>query len=45
MAAFTFVFGKVAKLPSEGVAPYPLMVFVAMLPWQFFSTAIAWLVV
>ena len=41
MAAFTFVFGKVAKLPSEGVAPYPLMVFVAMLPWQFFSTAIA----
>lgn len=44
MAAFTFVFGKVAKLPSEGVAPYPLMVFVAMLPWQFFSTAIAWLV-
>ena len=41
MAAFTFVFGKVAKLPSEGVAPYPLMVFVAMLPWQFFATAIA----
>jgi len=41
MAAFTFVFGKVAKLPSEGVAPYPLMVFVAMLPWQLFATAIA----
>lgn len=41
MAAFTFVFSKVAKLPSEGVAPYPLMVFVAMLPWQMFSTAIA----
>ena len=32
MAAFTFVFAKVAKLPSEGQAPYPLMVFVAMLP-------------
>ena len=40
MAAFTFVFAKVAKLPSEGVAPYPLMVFVAMLPWQMFATAI-----
>ncbi|OXS29341.1 MAG: phosphate ABC transporter permease [Desulfovibrio sp. MES5] len=41
MAAFTFVFAKVAKLPSEGVAPYPLMVFAAMLPWQLFATAIA----
>ena len=41
MAAFTFVFSKVAKLPSEGVAPYPLMVFVAMLPWQMFATAIS----
>ena len=41
MAAFTFVFGKVAKLPSEGVAPYQLMVFVAMLPWQLFASAIA----
>lgn len=40
MAAFTFVFAKVAKLPSEGVAPYPLMVFAAMLPWQLFATAI-----
>lgn len=40
MAAFTFVFAKVAKLPSEGQAPYPLMVFVAMLPWQLFTTAI-----
>ena len=40
MLAFTFVFGKVAKLPSEGAAPYALMVFVAMLPWQLFATAI-----
>lgn len=40
MVAFTFVFAKVAKLPSEGEAPYPLMVFVAMLPWQMFATAI-----
>lgn len=41
MLAFTFVFGKVANLPSEGEAPYALMVFVAMLPWQLFSSALA----
>lgn len=38
MLVFTFVFGKLAKLPSDGV-PYPIMVFVALLPWQFFSNA------
>lgn len=38
MVVFTLVFGKLAKLPSEGV-PYPLLVFTAMLPWQFFSNA------
>lgn len=41
MLAFTFVFGKVANLPSEGTAPYALMVFAAMLPWQLFSTALS----
>jgi lipopolysaccharide transport system permease protein len=40
MVVFTIVFGKIAKLPSEGQAPYPLMVYAAMLPWQFFATAI-----
>ena len=39
MVVFTVVFGKIAKLPSEGV-PYPLLVFAAMLPWQFFATAL-----
>jgi len=39
MVVFTIVFGKIAKLPSEGV-PYPLLVFAAMLPWQFFATAL-----
>jgi lipopolysaccharide transport system permease protein len=39
MAIFTVVFGKLAKLPSGGV-PYPILVFAAMLPWQFFSTAV-----
>jgi lipopolysaccharide transport system permease protein len=35
---FTLVFGQLAKLPSEGV-PYPILVFAALLPWQFFSGA------
>ena len=38
MVVFTIVFGKLAKLPSDGV-PYPILVFTAMLPWQFFSNA------
>ena len=40
MIVFTIVFGKIAKLPSEGV-PYPILVFTAMLPWQFFSNTIS----
>ena len=40
MVVFTVVFGNLAKLPSEGV-PYPILVFAALLPWQFFSTALA----
>jgi lipopolysaccharide transport system permease protein len=40
MVVFTVVFGNLAKLPSEG-AHYPLLVFSAMLPWQFFSSALA----
>lgn len=39
MIVFTVVFGKIAKLPSDGI-PYPLLVFSAMLPWQFFSSAL-----
>lgn len=38
MVIFVIVFGKIAKLPSEGV-PYPIFVFAAMLPWTFFATA------
>ena len=41
MVVFTIIFGKVAKLPSEGTAPYALLVFAGMLPWTFFSTALA----
>jgi lipopolysaccharide transport system permease protein len=41
MVVFTVVFGKLANLPSDGDAPYALMVFAGMLPWTFFSTALA----
>jgi lipopolysaccharide transport system permease protein len=41
MVVFTFVFGNLAKLPPEGTAPYPIMVFAALLPWQFFSGALS----
>lgn len=40
MVVFTVVFGKLAKLPSDGV-PYPILVFAAMLPWQFFANALS----
>jgi lipopolysaccharide transport system permease protein len=41
MVIFTIVFNKVAKLPAPGAVPYALLVFAAMLPWQFFSTALS----
>jgi lipopolysaccharide transport system permease protein len=41
MVVFTVIFGRLAKLPSDGSAPYALMVFAGMLPWSFFSTALA----
>jgi lipopolysaccharide transport system permease protein len=40
MVVFTIVFGNLAKLPSEGV-PYPILVFAAMLPWQFFANSLS----
>ncbi len=40
MLVFTVVFGKLAKLPSNGV-PYPIMVYAAMLPWQFFANSLS----
>ena len=40
IVVFSFIFGTLAKLPSEGV-PYPIIVFAGVLPWQFFSNAIS----
>ena len=37
---FTVVFGRLARLPSEASAPYPIMVFAGMLPWFLFSTIV-----
>ncbi|MCX8042738.1 MAG: ABC transporter permease [Desulfobacterota bacterium] len=41
MVVFTVLFGKLAKLPSEGSAPYALMVFAGILPWSLFSTSLS----
>ncbi len=41
MLVFTIIFGRIAKLPSDGTAPYPLMVFAGMLPRTFFSTGLS----
>lgn len=40
MLVFTFVFGKLAGMPVDGVAPYAIMVYAGLLPWQFFSNAL-----
>jgi lipopolysaccharide transport system permease protein len=40
MIVFTIVFGKLAKL-DDGSVPYPILVFAAMLPWQFFANALS----
>ncbi|MBS4033323.1 MAG: ABC transporter permease [Ignavibacterium sp.] len=40
MVVFTVIFGKLAKMPSEGV-PYPILVFAAVLPWQFFANSLS----
>jgi lipopolysaccharide transport system permease protein len=41
MVVFTIVFGQIAQLPSEGSAPYALMVFAGLLPWTFFATGLS----
>lgn len=39
MIVFTVIFGRVAKMPTEGEVPYPILVFSALLPWQYFSNS------
>jgi len=41
MLVLTIIFGRIARLPSDGTAPYPLMVLAGILPWTFFSTGLS----
>jgi len=41
MVVFTVLFGRIAKLPNETSAPYPILVFAGMLPWFLFSTILS----
>lgn len=41
MLVFTFVFQRVAGLRAGGEAPYAVLVYAALLPWQFFATALS----
>jgi lipopolysaccharide transport system permease protein len=41
MLVFTIIFGRIAKLPTDGNAPYALMVAAGMLPWTFFATGLS----
>jgi lipopolysaccharide transport system permease protein len=41
MVVFTVIFGRLAKLPSDGSAPYPILVFAGMLPWFLFSSILS----
>jgi lipopolysaccharide transport system permease protein len=38
---FTIIFDRIAQLPTDGTAPYALMVFAGILPWTFFSTGLS----
>ncbi|CAN5829354.1 ABC transporter permease [soil metagenome] len=38
MVVFTVVFGRIAKLPTEGTAPYAVLVFAGLLPWTLVSS-------
>jgi lipopolysaccharide transport system permease protein len=40
MVVFTIFFGRLAKLPSDGI-PYPIFVYVGLLPWTYFANAVS----
>jgi lipopolysaccharide transport system permease protein len=40
MLLFSLVFGRLAKIPSDGF-PYPIFVYAGLLPWTFFAGAIS----
>jgi lipopolysaccharide transport system permease protein len=40
MIVFSILFGKLAKVPSDGI-PYPIFVYAGLLPWNYFSSALS----
>jgi lipopolysaccharide transport system permease protein len=40
MYVLTFVFGRVAKMDTQSIVPYTIIVFAGLLPWQFFSNSL-----
>lgn len=40
MVVFSMLFGKLAKVPSDGI-PYPIFVYAGLLPWNYFSSALS----
>jgi len=40
MGVFSLFFGRLAKLPSEGL-PYPVFYFAALVPWAYFATSLS----
>ncbi len=40
MIVFTFLFGRIAKLPTDGDIPYPIFSYTALLPWGLFVAAL-----
>lgn len=39
MVVFSFLFGRLAKIPSDGI-PYPVFAYTGLLPWQLFAHAL-----
>jgi len=39
MAVFTLFFGRLARMPSDGI-PYPIFVYAGLLPWTYFANAL-----
>ncbi len=39
MIVFSLIFGRLAKIPSDGI-PYPVFSYAALVPWTYFSTAL-----
>jgi len=40
MIVFTIFFGKLGKIPSDGI-PYPIFVYAGLLPWTFFASSVS----